>query len=413
MFGSRAYVQKLVQDVRSSYWFIPSALVFAALLLSELTQWIDHNPDMLPVGLPDDFLDTQVDGARQTLAVIAQSIIGVTGVMFSITMVAVSFASGNFGPRLIGNFMRDRGNQISLGVLISSFVYCLMILRAVQSSGSDGLESFVPQYSMLVALMLMLMSVGTLIYFLHHIPETINVSNISADLGRRLENRIERLIDNHADRNEEPAQVPAKDAVETELSLGHAGYIQQLDLDALSDMAEQNDWVIDVNVDIGGFVSSHETVLTVHSASAPTPEMCDKVCACFAVGEEQTEAQDITFMIDQLVEMAARALSPGVNDPFTAINCLNWLRNGLSTALQYKGGLHPTSRPRVQYRSLTVLQLLNISFRAAAPYCMADKMARDHWMFCVRSLLDAAMGEDKRNVSKLLEDFDKHYPEAD
>ena len=186
MFGSRAYVLKIAQDVRSSYWFIPSTLVVAALLLSELTQWIDHNPDMLPVALPDDFLNTQVDGARQTLAVIAQSIIGVTGVMFSITMVAVSFASGNFGPRLIGNFMRDRGNQTSLGLLISSFVYTLMILRAVQSSGADGLESFVPQYSMVAAILLTLMSVGTLIYFLHHIPETINVSNISAALGRRL-----------------------------------------------------------------------------------------------------------------------------------------------------------------------------------------------------------------------------------
>ncbi|UOA25426.1 DUF2254 domain-containing protein [Pseudosulfitobacter sp. DSM 107133] len=405
MFGSRAYVLKIAQDVRSSYWFIPSTLVFAALLLSELTQFIDHNPDVLPLALPDDFLDTQVDGARQTLAVIAQSIIGVTGVMFSITMVAVSFASGNFGPRLIGNFMRDRGNQVSLGILISSFVYALMILRAVQSSGADGLESFVPQYSMLVALLLTLLSVSTLIYFLHHIPETINVSNISAALGRRLAGGIERIIDNHADRTAEPVEVPAKDATATELSLGQAGYIQQLDLAGLCTLAEENDWVIDVAVEIGSFVSVHETVLTIHSASAPTAEQCDKLCSSFAVGEEQTEAQDITFMIDQLVEMAARALSPGVNDPFTAINCLNWLRNGISVALQHKGGLNPVSRPRVQYRSLTLKHLLDISFRAAAPYCMADKMARDHWMFCLRSLLDAATGDHKKTVAALLKDF--------
>jgi uncharacterized membrane protein len=407
MFGSRAYVLKIAQDVRSSYWFIPSTLVVAALLLSELTQWIDHNPDMLPATLPDDFLDTQVDGARQTLAVIAQSIIGVTGVMFSITMVAVSFASGNFGPRLIGNFMRDKGNQISLGVLISSFVYALMILRSVQSSGDNGLESFVPQYSMLVAILLMLMSVGTLIYFLHHIPETINVSNISASLGRRLAQGIERIIDTHANRTQQPSEDPAKDAVETELSLGRAGYVQQLDLSGLSKLAEDNDWVINVTVKIGSFVSSHETILTVHSASAPTPEQCDQLCSNFAVGEEQTEAQDITFMIDQLVEMAARALSPGVNDPFTAINCLNWLRNGIGVALQYKGGLNPVSRSRVHYRSVTLEHLLNISFRAAAPYCMSDQMAREHWMFCVRSLLDTASGDHKKSVATLLKDFEK------
>ena len=407
MFGSRAYVLKIAQDVRSSYWFIPSTLVVAALLVSELTQWIDHNPDMLPVALPDDFLNTQVDGARQTLAVIAQSIIGVTGVMFSITMVAVSFASGNFGPRLIGNFMRDRGNQTSLGLLISSFVYTLMILRAVQSSGADGLESFVPQYSMVAAILLTLMSVGTLIYFLHHIPETINVSNISAALGRRLARGIERIIDNHAERTPEPEVQPAKNATETELSLGRAGYIQQLDLTGLFELAEENDWVVHVAVEIGSFVSMYETVLTVYSASAPTADQCDSLCSSFAVGEEQTEAQDITFMIDQLVEMLARALSPGVNDPFTALNCLNWLRNGISVALQYKGGLAPVPRARVQYRSLTLQHLLNISFRAAAPYCMPDKMARDHWMFSVRSLMDAATGEHKKTVAKLLEEFEK------
>ncbi|WP_051539416.1 DUF2254 domain-containing protein [Sulfitobacter sp. 20_GPM-1509m] len=407
MFGSRAYVLKIAQDVRSSYWFIPSTLVVAALLLSELTQWIDHNPDMLPVALPDDFLNTQVDGARQTLAVIAQSIIGVTGVMFSITMVAVSFASGNFGPRLIGNFMRDRGNQTSLGLLISSFVYTLMILRAVQSSGADGLESFVPQYSMVAAILLTLMSVGTLIYFLHHIPETINVSNISAALGRRLARGIERIIDNHAERTPEPEVQPAKNATETELSLGRAGYIQQLDLAGLFELAEENDWVVHVAVEIGSFVSMYETVLTVYSSSAPTADQCDSLCSSFAVGEEQTEAQDITFMIDQLVEMLARALSPGVNDPFTALNCLNWLRNGISVALQYKGGLAPVPRARVQYRSLTLQHLLNISFRAAAPYCMPDKMARDHWMFSVRSLMDAATGEHKKTVAKLLEEFEK------
>ncbi|WP_339768898.1 DUF2254 domain-containing protein [uncultured Pseudosulfitobacter sp.] len=406
MFGSRAYILKFVQDVRSSYWFIPSTLVVVALLLSELTQWIDHNPDILPIALPDYFLNTQVDGARQTLAVIAQSIIGVTGVMFSITMVAVSFASGNFGPRLIGNFMRDRGNQISLGLLISSFVYTLMILRAVQSSGADGLESFVPQYSMVAAILLTLMSVGTLIYFLHHIPETINVSNISAALGRRLASAIERIIETHADREPEPATTPAKDAVVTELRLGRAGYIQQLDLDSLAETAEEHDWVLAVHVEIGSFVSAYETVLTVHSASAPTPEICNKVCSNFAVGEEQTEAQDVTFMIDQLVEMAARALSPGVNDPFTALNCLNWMRNGIDTALQYKGGLHPVQRARIQYRSLTLEHLLNISFRASAPYCMADKMARDHWMFCMRSLLDAASGDHRKTVAKLLKDFE-------
>lgn len=195
MYGSRANIRQTIEAVRASYWFIPATLVLLSIGMSELTQWIDRNPDIMPFNVAQSMINTKADGARSTMAVIAQSIIGVTGVMFSITMVAVSFASGQFGPRLIGNFMRDRGNQWSLGVLIATFVYSLLILGAIHNEGSNGAETFVPQYSILVALTMTLLSVAMLIYYVHHVPETINVSNISATLGKRFSEDIRIQID--------------------------------------------------------------------------------------------------------------------------------------------------------------------------------------------------------------------------
>lgn len=130
--NKRALLLKLAQDMRASYWFIPANMVLFAIVLAYGSEWLDHNAEILPFQFPESLIDTQVEGARSTLSTIATSVIGVTGVMFSMTIVAVSFAAGNYGPRLIGNFMRNRGNQISLGILIATFVYALLILRAVQ-----------------------------------------------------------------------------------------------------------------------------------------------------------------------------------------------------------------------------------------------------------------------------------------
>jgi uncharacterized membrane protein len=136
--SKRALVSKLIQDVRASYWFLPGSLVCLAALLAQGTLYLDQHPDFLPFDLPKGLRDTQVDGARSLMSIISQSVFGVAGVMFSMTIVAVSFASGNFGPRLIGNFMRDRGNQWSLGILVATFVYALLITRAIQSpTGAD------------------------------------------------------------------------------------------------------------------------------------------------------------------------------------------------------------------------------------------------------------------------------------
>ena len=218
----RALATKHVQDVRASYWFLPSVLVVGSIGLATLSQFIDRNTDMLPFDLPDALRAKKATGARASLSMIAQSMIGVAGMMFSMTIVAVTFASGNYGPRLIGNLMRDRGNQWSLGILIATFVYAALILNAVQDDTGGSTDLFVPYYSMAITQGLTLVSVLTMIYFVHHVPETINVSNITAKLGHKLNEEVRAAIDKQKDQQSSEPRFPSGPAIHT-LFQTHSG----------------------------------------------------------------------------------------------------------------------------------------------------------------------------------------------
>ncbi|MEO1137915.1 MAG: DUF2254 domain-containing protein [Pseudomonadota bacterium] len=383
-----ALLLKLAQDVRASYWFIPATMVIAALALAYVSEWADRHVDLLPLQLPATFTDTQVEGARSTLSTIATSVIGVTGVMFSMTIVAVSFAAGNYGPRLIGNFMRDRGNQISLGILIATFVYALSILRAVQDpSEAAGGEAFVPQYSMLLAMIGSIVAVFTMIYFVHHVPETINVSNITSNLGQRLEREIISLIDAEADLDALSEDTYPDRDPDAHITSEEAGYIQTLNYNRLEDLTKERAWVIRIEKLPGEFISTFTPVLSVWCDASLSDDERANLRDCYAVGASRTEHQNVLFLVDELVEMLARALSPGVNDPFTAINCLNWMHNALKVAQHHGDGLGKTgaSRHRLEPK-LTYDRLFEHSYLASEPYCRTDELVMKQYKDFVADL---------------------------
>ncbi|MCB5198930.1 DUF2254 domain-containing protein [Loktanella sp. TSTF-M6] len=406
----RALVRKLLDDVRASYWAVPSGFVIAALILAFGMEWIDRNAQDLPFALPDAWIDTQGDGARQTLATMATAIIGVAGVMFSMTLVAVSFAADTFGPRLIGNFMRDRGTQISFGLLLGVFTYNMFILRAIKGP-IDGQAPFVAQYAMVVAMVLMVIAIFTMIYYVHHVPETINVSNIASDLGHRFGRDIRRLIETRPTIEVEQIS-PRTDQITTDLHLKTAGYIQQMDVAALNEQAQSHDWLIDVMHAPGTFISPHVSVASVKSSKALTDSQLQGLRDAFATGNARTEDQATPFIGDQLCEMIARALSPGFNDPFTAMNCLNWLHAGLMDGLLYKGGLHPITPQRVAIHHTDFGDLLG-PFERAAPYTVTDRMARLRHRELAQSLI-ARMPSDhaqRHGLDRLVRTLDQ--PEED
>ncbi|WP_138466429.1 DUF2254 domain-containing protein [Poseidonocella sp. HB161398] len=364
-----AILRKLLIDIRHSYWFIPSAMAAAALGLAVLCEWLDRQG--VTGWMPAVLFETDAGAARSVLGVIASAAIGAAGVMFSMTMVAVSFASSNFGPRLIGNFMQDRGVQVSLGVLLSTFVFSLTILRGVQD-GEDGF-AWLPALSLSVSLGLAFVSVGVMIYFVHHIPEIISLENVSAALGRRLMAAIDALP------QAGPGPAPGISGRSETVALEETGYLQALDAPGLRKLAEEHGWTLRLDAAPGQFTGPHVPVLTVASPEPLDARALSRLRACFAVGPGRTEAQNPLFIVQQLVEIIARALSPGVNDPVTAMNCLNWLHAALHL-LADRGPADPASAeglcdPAQFLGFVTVLEAAHADTR---PYVAPDPMVSRH-----------------------------------
>ena len=315
--------------VRSSYWFLPTLMTGLAIGLSYLTVTLDH----LAVSTQSELLvwvyGGGADGARTFLSTLAGSMITMASVTFSITIVALSLASSQFGPRLLVNFMRDTGNQVVLGTFIATFVYCLLVLRTVRSVGEN---TFVPHISVTVAVFMALASLGLFIYFIHHVSVSIQVQNVIASIERELNAAIERLFPDKKSYLSFEYELRNEDDVPDDFDQGaqpvtatNSGYIQSIDNESLVKLAVEHDLLLRLEHRPGNFVASKNDLVKVWPNEHFEERLSENINKAFTLGAQRLHLQDVEFAIDQLVEIALRALSPGINDPFTAMACVDRL----------------------------------------------------------------------------------------
>ena len=402
-------------ELRQNYWFWPSVLTLLAIAAGFAMPVFDRAIGNEWVSGSDTLRGMQVEGARSLLTTVAAAVLGVAGVSFSITIVAVSFASGNYGPRLIGNFMRDRTNQVVLGVFLSTFVYCIVLLRAVHAAtgegGGDGLAAFVPQTGILLAMALMLISVGALIYFIHHVPESINIMNLSARIGGELREAISAELGEAEDESAAgehhpaitgapiaPSDEPEDDEAVHETRAAIAGYVQRYDLERLRELAEEKELRVRILVRPGEFVVRGAVLMRAWPRDVLTEDDQDAVAQCVILGSERTSVQDVYFLSDELVEMVARALSPGVNDPHTAMTCLDWLRVGLSEFAQRCQGRMADDGGSVIFERVTFEGMLKRSFGRMRQYVAADRNVTLHALNLLADLAAMTKRDEQRDA---------------
>ena len=321
--------QNLRLKLSGTFWFVPSLMTFAAFLLSFAMIAVDEATDADFISELGWLYTNKPEGAREVLSTIAGSMITVAGVVFSITIVALSLASSQFGPRLLGNFMRDKGNQVVLGTFISTYFYCLLILRTIRSGDET---QFVPHISVAVGVLLAICSLGVLIYFIHHVSESIQASSIIQKVNNDLEAIIKQMYP------EKDKQKPRK-KLNSDYKLSHAitassnsvrsGYLQAADKDKLLSLAKKNNLVIEITARPGEYILAGQQVATVHSQISCPINILEEIADSFLFGIERSIEQDVLFPVNQLVEVALRALSTSINDPFTAISCLDKLTGGI------------------------------------------------------------------------------------
>ncbi|MEZ5742344.1 MAG: DUF2254 domain-containing protein [Sphingomonadaceae bacterium] len=320
-------------SIRASYWFYPALFAIAAFVLALVTIQIDRSGAAAWLSDIPELHPARPDGASNMLTVLAGSMIGVASTVFSITIAAVAYASGNYGPRLLTNFMEDKGNQFSLATFIGTFVYALTVLRTVRSEDespllgatADSAPGFVPQLSLLVAFALMLVAVAVLVFFLHHIPSSIRINFVLEGIGKRLLGKVDHLFPDDFERDAGLPDSPDGAAVEAR----DTGYVRVIDFDELADCADDKDMRIGLRLRTGDFVHPGKPLVATDMREVDD-EIAGRIRDCFALGGSRTPEQDIEFSLDELVEIALRALSPGINDPFTAISAIHWI--GAATA---------------------------------------------------------------------------------
>ena len=333
------------------FWIRPGLLVLGGVLLGEAAVLAEQTDTKLP-WMPDGWIYNGGEaGARALLGAVASSTIGVAGTTFSITVAALALASAQMGPRLLRNFVRDSGNQYALGIFLGTFAYALVVLRTVRSVEEIA---FVPHLGVTGALVLALVCVGTLVWFVHHIAAGINVETVIDGVHGELSEAINRLdlhqpgVVNHS---AQPSGV--------EVNLAEHGYLRSVAEEDLADWAEEAGAVVVLLVRPGHYLFPGAAVAELVGGRGDE-EAAETIRAAFSLGSRQAAAQDLEFAVRQLVEIALRALSPGINDPFTAIAVLDRLGAALCeiaprrlpSSVVERGGKIVLHRPVTDYAGL-------------------------------------------------------------
>lgn len=324
---------KLWDSLHSSYWFVPTLMVVIAIALALGMLSLDRAGKSGPIESLGWIYTGGPDGARTLLSAVAGSMITVAGTAFSITIVALTLASSQFGPRLMRNFMQDTGNQVVLGTFIGTFIYCLLILRTIRG---DDYNVFVPQISVTIGMVLALTSIGVLIYFIHHVSTSMQAAHIIREVGRELDNAIDRLFPQKigqgksVPKQRSVAEIPVGfDKEAAPLLAKESGYLQAIDDEQLMKIATSKDLLLRLKYRPGKFIVEGSELVMIWPGERVNKKLTQHLNQAFIFGEQRTEQQDVEFPINQLVEIAARAISPGINDPFTAIQCINQMSAAL------------------------------------------------------------------------------------
>lgn len=327
----------LYDTLNDSFWFLPSVMALLAAGAALGSVALDHKIGSGWVQSIGWVWSGGADGARGVLSVVAGSVMTVISIVFSLTISVLAQTSSHFGPRVLRNFTSDRGVQFTLGTFISTFVYCLLVLRTVRSVEE---LAFVPYLSVNIGVLLALASLAVLIFFIHHISQSIQAENLIASVGEDFQSSLCVLFPERIGQSSEENQSLLKplEAAQWKNALQvdahESGYLQRVDNEELMRLATRHDCIFKLENRPGDFIAAGSPLIRVLETSPIAPKTQKKMRACFNLGRHRTPHQDVLYSIQQLVEIAAHALSPGINEPFTALTCIDWLGASLHGVVQ-------------------------------------------------------------------------------
>lgn len=342
----RFRLRQFAHDLRVGLLFVPLLFTFMLSMLAVVLIELEASGTLQPFEGP--FFRADPSAAQAVLGAIAGSMMAVISIVYSVLVVALSLASMQYSPRILGGYIRDRASQVTLGTFIGTFAYCLIVLHSIQSK-----PPVVPAWAVNGGILLALASIACLIYFIHNIASGIQASNLIHRIARETERLVVRHFVEVAAEDDALPPIP-ENAVRIDAHRG--GYLQLLDHDGLLELVERYGVAIHVAVRPGDFVARGQPLAWVAPAGAVTGPVVDECRHAFDVGSARSMQQDVAFGIRQLVDCALRAVSPTVNDPTTAVTCIDHIGDLLVVAARGH------ERPRVIVRGDACLVVPHVRF---------------------------------------------------
>lgn len=371
-------------DTRSSLWFLPACATVSAVLLSSLVIWLDDRLGLTTAGIDSPWLfGAGANGARGVLSAIAGSLVTVIGTVFSITIVALQLASGQFTPRVLRQFTSDRINQSVLAAFIGTFTYALLVLRSVRDATDVG-PGFVPVIGVTIAIMLALACTGLLILFIHHIAQQTQVSYILARAGDEALDQIDSYFRKDFETTPDLTRRDYAQGEGQDVLSRSSGYLQHYDLEFLLGVARDHDLTIRLLVPMGSFINSRQPVARVWSSTGSEQHLAkagEHVRDAFVTGPERTMHADLPLGVRQIADIGIKSLSPAINDPTSATQALDQLSEVLARAGTLRAPeriLYVDDRPAVFLPRIGFEELSSIAFSQIRHYGKQDVVVMLH-----------------------------------
>jgi len=310
-------------NLRGGFLVRPLAIALALGCAGGTGAWLENSVAGWGRGAPAPWLPSHADPlvAQVILGGIAASIMTVVSIVFAILLMTLTLASMQFSPRIIVSFSKDRVTQWTLGIFLGTFCYCMAALPAAHSTPVPSS----PVATVLGAMVLAVACVGWLLFFIHHIAHAISVNQIVDRIAAETEGMVDEMMPSPRRRirlAEDPIEAVAWEAAAPSRV---SGYIRVVDTRRLVRLAKDYRVKIRVNRRVGQFVPAGIPLVQISKADRLTEEGADEIRAAFDFGPFRTLQQDVEFGVLQIVDIALKAISPAVNDPSTAISCVDQL----------------------------------------------------------------------------------------
>ncbi len=318
-------MRRLWYTVRLSFWFVPLIIVAVSIGLATVLIGLTSPEMNQALARWPHLFGASAEGARAMMSTIASSMMSVVGVTFSVVLVTLALASSQYSSRILGNFLHSRTTQVTLGIFSGVFTYCLVVIRTIRS-GSEG--TFVPTLAVFVGVVCAVGAVGVLIFFIHHIGSSIQASSIVSSVAAEALVAVDHLFPQRLGDGPGDTERALPDLSSWKwrpIAASASGYIQSVDNDTLLRVARTRRTVVKMEHAIGGFVVEGTALVAVTMEAAPDEQTIALLQSAFEINSYRTVDQDLGFGIRQLVDVALKALSPGVNDVSTAIMCVDYL----------------------------------------------------------------------------------------